>query len=810
MAAVAQEDYGKIRETFFCLADFMRAPSYMSFEKDPLLQSPYFVQLADDKFRNKIAAERPVLPVEQQPDPIDRLYVSAAVPPSPPRQSDPMPVAATDENIPKLEPIPTQQIVEEIPIVDDDDKQPSTVEPVKQPQEMIVASEAVSDTKNLATWMDPNRMARLVEIYRAADSSDSTPTNAASSMDSVILGEPCDVCKDTPNPEACSHKSEELATWIAPRQTVRLKKLYDAMDASNIAPTNAISSKDSDGNTPVILSLPCDVCKAMPNPEDRAQAITVEAKDAPPQPIVGAQESKMVEDAVKEPICVESEEEDIPESASSEEEEEEEQQPGDAGKPKPDVAAKFIDDACSDDSLIDENDKDGSDKEDWDEYDLGDPFIDNGPIVDVVDSDDDVKATDHHEEEKGRSLEINGSRLDAVERRTRTTTKNPIRTVIGKLDVDEMERQVTLEAEERAKLAEKKAAAAEEEDATTTSDDKTYLEQANKKARKKRRVEAEQKVIQDEKSSDDATEKKRKRDRKKSSSLAKKLRDADAETEQQRATNDDENHGAETYMPFGIFKKICMLAVLHGAIRSEYQSAEAVKKILASYWNDPGKQLSQYRDSINKKCQKLTEILDGIIESLIAGDGKSLRTISPAPSPLMATNGARVSSASATIGYCAMKVLMDMATDATMLTCYVIKPDSVGGGEQQSSGGGGPTSLESFGDCLVASVTPKVSLKVHDSVIVHFEDMQNAASNTACVVVPEWLAGLLYRAHAVQRIDSWAQTAPIIKSWISRNRGAIRKRSKGPDDIESELMKDFARLWTRWKELFADLYSYRG
>jgi hypothetical protein len=45
-------------------------------------------------------------------------------------------------------------------------------------------------------------------------------------MNSIILGEPCDMCKASSNPENCDHKMDEWGTWKKPNKMRRLARIY--------------------------------------------------------------------------------------------------------------------------------------------------------------------------------------------------------------------------------------------------------------------------------------------------------------------------------------------------------------------------------------------------------------------------------------------------------------------------------------------------------------------------------------------------------------------------------------------------------
>ena len=53
-------------------------------------------------------------------------------------------------------------------------------------------------------------------------------------MNSVVLGDPCDMCKATSTPETCNHKTEEWATWKDPKRMARLAEIYRATNMQNV------------------------------------------------------------------------------------------------------------------------------------------------------------------------------------------------------------------------------------------------------------------------------------------------------------------------------------------------------------------------------------------------------------------------------------------------------------------------------------------------------------------------------------------------------------------------------------------------
>jgi uncharacterized short protein YbdD (DUF466 family) len=58
--------------------------------------------------------------------------------------------------------------------------------------------------------------------------------NGVKLTNSIILGDPCDMCKTTQNPEQCTHKLGELASWINPRRNKQLRKIYTAIGQEDI------------------------------------------------------------------------------------------------------------------------------------------------------------------------------------------------------------------------------------------------------------------------------------------------------------------------------------------------------------------------------------------------------------------------------------------------------------------------------------------------------------------------------------------------------------------------------------------------
>jgi len=51
---------------------------------------------------------------------------------------------------------------------------------------------------------------------------------------SVVLGDPCALCRSTAHPDQCTHKADTLATWKDPERMAHLAKLYKAIGRDDV------------------------------------------------------------------------------------------------------------------------------------------------------------------------------------------------------------------------------------------------------------------------------------------------------------------------------------------------------------------------------------------------------------------------------------------------------------------------------------------------------------------------------------------------------------------------------------------------
>jgi hypothetical protein len=51
---------------------------------------------------------------------------------------------------------------------------------------------------------------------------------------SIVLGDPCDMCRSTAHPEQCTHKNDTLASWKNPERMAHLAKWYRAIGREDV------------------------------------------------------------------------------------------------------------------------------------------------------------------------------------------------------------------------------------------------------------------------------------------------------------------------------------------------------------------------------------------------------------------------------------------------------------------------------------------------------------------------------------------------------------------------------------------------
>lgn len=97
-------------------------------------------------------------------------------------------------------------------------------------------------------------------------------------MNSVILGDPCDMCKAGPTPEACTHKQDELASWKDPRKMARLAKVYRAVGGEAILQGELHTMPKQSTSTLFPSHIYSDMLGSRPkvvDPRDRINAVYV-------------------------------------------------------------------------------------------------------------------------------------------------------------------------------------------------------------------------------------------------------------------------------------------------------------------------------------------------------------------------------------------------------------------------------------------------------------------------------------------------------------------------------------------------------
>lgn len=101
-------------------------------------------------------------------------------------------------------------------------------------------------------------------------------------MNSVILGDPCDMCKGIcsdyfrlltgsiagNSPESCTHKQDELASWKDPKKMERLRKLYHAVGGDDILRGELHTMAKESSSTLFPRHLYEDLLSSVPRPVD--------------------------------------------------------------------------------------------------------------------------------------------------------------------------------------------------------------------------------------------------------------------------------------------------------------------------------------------------------------------------------------------------------------------------------------------------------------------------------------------------------------------------------------------------------------